>query len=136
MDSFDSLSSGKPATEKTVKELRDLLGHDVVLVPVKYGAKKPLLPAWQELSTVAMEDREYLAGLVGGNIGVLLGTASNGLVTFDFDDKEPGRKFFAANEPSVSLTALSKVVCSSSEPSITGDLYAFGATTSTFFVVF
>lgn len=36
------LGSGKPASAKSVKELRRLLGDDVILIPVQYGGKNPL----------------------------------------------------------------------------------------------
>src|ERR1035437_1128812 len=94
---YRSLGSGEPASEKTVAELRRLLGKDVVLLPVAFGAKKPLLKDWQKTDASGMSDKTYVAGLVGHNVGVLLGVASGGLVSFDFDDKEHGQMFFDAN---------------------------------------
>lgn len=97
MTRAEILSSGQPANAETIDHLRNLLGRDVVLLPVKYGDKRPSVRGWQNLTTAAMEDRQHLDALLGSNIGVLLGRASSGLVSIDFDDETYGQKFFDAN---------------------------------------
>ena len=59
-----------------------------VLLPIPRGKKGPVIKNWQKL-TLAQMTAEYLAGLNhGGNIGVLLGIASQSLCTIDVDKDE------------------------------------------------
>ncbi len=85
------------STETAVHELRELLGLDVVLIPVRRNTKKPLLKGWPTLTAAAMEDPDHLAQLGRGNIGVSLGHASNGLVTVDLDNDDVVAPFLAVN---------------------------------------
>ena len=85
-----------PAT--IVEQLRDLVGRDVVLLPIPAGEKGPRLTGWQNLTPASMEDPAYLARLNhGGNIGVLLGKPSGGLCTIDVDDDAALEEFLALN---------------------------------------
>jgi hypothetical protein len=67
--------------------LRDLLGMDVVLVPIPARQKGPRLKNWQKLTAADMDRDSHLQKLVEhANTGVLLGRASGGLCTIDIDD--------------------------------------------------
>ncbi len=85
-----------PAT--IVEQLRDLVGRDVVLLPISAGAKGPRFTGWQNVTIASMEDPAYLARLNhGGNIGVLLGKPSGGLCSIDVDDDAALEAFLALN---------------------------------------
>lgn len=72
-----------PVNHDLVSELRELIGSEVVLLPIPSGRKGPIIEGWQHFTSEKMKEPEYLAQLNhGGNIGVLLG---NGLVTTDLD---------------------------------------------------
>ena len=76
--------------EETLDRLYALLG-EVVILPIPRGKKAPELPAWQKLTYAeSKERRDELVGAVrrGGNIGVLLGPASDRLLALDLDDDE------------------------------------------------
>jgi hypothetical protein len=79
----------------TVAELRDLLGHDVLLLAWPNGSKGEKRK-WKHL-TVANMTPEYLAKLPQGNIGVVLGEKSGGLIAIDFDDESLVEPFLALN---------------------------------------
>jgi hypothetical protein len=75
--------TGGCGSSSRVDELRNLLGNDRVLLPIKRGYKKPFERDWQTFTPARMQDPKYLAQLNHeGNIGVLLG---RGLVTIDID---------------------------------------------------
>lgn len=84
-------------TKQRVEDLRELLGHDVVLLPIRRGEKVPVAKCWQKLTVADMEDPEYLRRLSEGNIGVLLGKPSGGLCTIDLDLDEEVEPFLALN---------------------------------------
>ena len=84
-----------------VAELRDLLGHDVLLLAWPKGSKG-LPKKWGHL-TVAHMTPAYLANLADGNIGVALGSVSGGLVALDVDDDALIEPFLKAN-PSLADT--------------------------------
>ena len=68
----------------SVSELREVLGHDVLLLswPTKSkGTKQP----WGNLTVDSMTPA-YLKKLECGNIGVVLGNKSGGLAVLDVDD--------------------------------------------------
>jgi hypothetical protein len=77
-----------------LQDFYDLLGK-VVLIPIPLGKKRPQLPSWQKLTFADTQAPSYQLALqdivkAGGNLGVLLGPASDGLVTVDIDsDPEP-----------------------------------------------
>jgi hypothetical protein len=84
--------------ELHLRRVRDILGQDVVLLPCKFGTKKPMPRAWQKLTVAKMSDRDYLRQFKGPrNIGVLLGEASGGLVTIDIDDDDAVKPFLERN---------------------------------------
>lgn len=85
-----------------VEYIRSLLGHDAVLLPIARGRKAPAIAGWTTLTKVVMEDEQYIAQLGSGNIGVLLGRASNGLCSIDIDSDEAMDAFLALNPRLVS----------------------------------
>jgi len=101
---LDSAESGEASSgthgrsSSIVKELRDLLGPDVVLLAIRRGDKRPSgkeMKGWQTFTSARMHDPEYLARLNhGGNIGVLLG---NGRITIDLDCDENVEPFLKLN---------------------------------------
>src|SRR5438132_897776 len=67
----------------TLAHLYELLG-DAVLLPIPKGKKKPVLKEWQKITFADTQESGYQKQLAecvrrGGNIGVLLGPASNDL---------------------------------------------------------
>ena len=83
-ESAEASPSGGGTSSSKVDELRNLLGNDVVLLPIKRGDKGPSgkeMQEWQTFTHARMEDPKYVARLNhGANIGVLLG---NGRGTID-----------------------------------------------------
>ena len=78
-----------------VGELRELLGHDVLLLAWPKGSKGTL-KKWGHL-TVADMTPAYLAKLERGNIGVALGTKSGNLIALDVDDDSLVEPYLALN---------------------------------------
>jgi hypothetical protein len=78
-----------------VDELRELLGHNVLLLAWTKGSKGTM-KKWGHL-TVADMTPAYLKKLEHGNIGVALGAKSGNLVALDIDDDNLVRPFLAAN---------------------------------------
>ena len=69
----------------TAEQIIERIGA-AVLLSIPRGKKEPRRPGWQKL-TLADMTPAYLASLNhGGNIGILLGKASEGLCTIDCDD--------------------------------------------------
>ena len=99
--------SGSGNTQDIIGELRDLLGHNVVLLPVPTREKHPYITGWQNTSLDRMADPAYLAQLCRGNIGVLLGEASGGLCAIDIDVDDQVEPFLALN-PALQTTLLTK----------------------------
>ena len=79
-----------------VKELRELLGHDVLLLHCKPRTKKPS-GEWGKLTIADMEKPDYLVKLEHGNIGVALGAKSGHLIALDVDDDKLVEPYLAAN---------------------------------------
>src|SRR4051812_26000553 len=78
-------SKARPVINDALLKIRNLIPQ-AVLIAVAKGTKKPIRRAWTALTAECMGDPRYLATLNhGANIGVLLGEASAGLVTFDID---------------------------------------------------
>jgi Bifunctional DNA primase/polymerase, N-terminal len=73
--------------------IQSLLGECVLL---QCKGKVAIKKGWSEL-TIADMTPEYLAGLNGCNVGVLLGLPSNGLVTIDIDSDEGAEEFLRLN---------------------------------------
>src|SRR4051794_40070665 len=97
MKDYPSLGAGQPATDQVIADLRDLFGSVVLLLPIQYGDKKPILKGWSNLSPDKMQEPEYLRQLEGKNIGVPLGRVNDGLVTIDFDDDDSAQAFMTEN---------------------------------------
>jgi phage/plasmid-associated DNA primase len=94
-ESAEASPSGGSTSSSTVDDLRNLLGHDVVLLPIKRGDKKPLERDWQTFTPARMQDPKYLARLNhDANIGVLLG---KGLITIDIDSDAAVEPFLVRN---------------------------------------
>ena len=79
-----------------VKELRDLLGHDVLLLAWPKGSKGTNRK-WGHLTIADMEKPDYLAKLERGNIGVALGSKSGNLIALDVDDDSLVEPYLALN---------------------------------------
>jgi hypothetical protein len=69
-----------------VSAIRELIGHDAVLLPIPRGQKAPKIVGWQQRTIKDMGKEDYLSRLAKGNIGVLLGSPSSGLCSIDIDD--------------------------------------------------
>jgi hypothetical protein len=78
-----------------VNELRELLGHDVLLLAWPKGTKGTW-KKWGHL-TVASMTPGYLKKLAGGNIGVALGMKSGNLIALDVDDDRLVESYLASN---------------------------------------
>ena len=79
-----------------VKELRELLGHDVLLLAWPTGSKGTKRK-WGHLTIADMEKPDYLANLERGNIGVALGAKSGNLIALDVDDDSLVEPYLALN---------------------------------------
>jgi hypothetical protein len=96
LDSVESTKaspSGRDTSSSIVEELRDLLGNDVVLLPINAGTRgrpEKTCTGWENFTAAKMQEPEYLARLNNGsNIGVKLGDQR---ATIDLDrdkDVEP-----------------------------------------------
>lgn len=98
--SSPQLSSLDSTTTKTdrITGLRDLLGQDVILLPIPTGTKSPARRGWQKTDVVEMRNLVYLQELrQSGNTGVLLGEPSGGLCTIDIDVDDHVDPFLALN---------------------------------------
>jgi hypothetical protein len=91
-----------PATE-----IIDRIGHPVTLVPIPKGEKGPKLAGWQKLTVKDMTPAYLSQFNTNMNIGVVLGSASSGLVSIDADTDEGFKEFMALN-PSLSATQVTK----------------------------
>ena len=79
---------------------------DCVLIPIPKGEKGPRIKEWQKLTLFDMTE-EYYAKLEGQNIGVLLGSASNDLISIDADSDEFLEAFLSDN-PSLRDSLISR----------------------------
>jgi hypothetical protein len=76
-------------------EIFALFGRTVVLLRIAPRTKRPIDPAWEDL-TVAEMTPAYLASL-NGNIGILHGRSSGGLTGIEFDSIEAAKAWYRAN---------------------------------------
>src|SRR5258708_22850871 len=88
--------------EKSIEHLYELLGTETVLLPIPLRQKRPLLKGWPKLNVAHTKTPEYQRKLSlciqrGGNIGVLLGPASDRLVAIDIDDDQLVDEILALN---------------------------------------
>ena len=97
-ESTEASQSGSGTSSSIVDELRNLLGNDVVLLPIKRGDKGPSgkeMEGWQSFTSAKMQEPAYLARLNdGANIGVLLG---GWRATIDIDRDENVEPFLNLN---------------------------------------
>ena len=84
-------------TLSPVDKIRVPLGDGVVLLSIATRRKNPSVNGWEKLRCEAMDNPAYLRTLETGNIGVLLGEPSGGLVAFDFDTDGGEKPLLAAN---------------------------------------
>jgi hypothetical protein len=96
-----------PGNSDPVKRLQELIGQNVVLLPVWAKSKKPKDSNWTKLTSKDMQSPRHLHQLHYSNIGVLLGKASGGLCSIDIDSNELVGEFLDAN-PLLKQTLQSK----------------------------
>jgi bifunctional DNA primase/polymerase-like protein len=83
-----------------LQKLYAVFGAQVVFLPLPKGSKQPLIRKWQNITFTDTQKPAYQQALEacvarGGNIGVLLGPASDGLVSVDLDRDELVDPFIA-----------------------------------------
>jgi hypothetical protein len=79
-------------------EILKRLEVDAVLLPIRRGTKSPNRKEWQKLSFADTQDPKFQRSLLNAPaIGVLLGSASGGLCSIDFDDDEFLQRFLEVN---------------------------------------
>ncbi|RBP41468.1 P4 family phage/plasmid primase-like protein [Roseimicrobium gellanilyticum] len=107
--SSPKLSANENTTQAArIESLRELLGPDVILLPISAGTKYPVICGWQKTDVSEMENPCYLRDLSeSGNTGVLLGDPSGGLCTIDIDSDDEVEPFLALN-PRLRTTLRSK----------------------------
>ncbi|NBB81171.1 MAG: hypothetical protein GVY36_17320 [Verrucomicrobia bacterium] len=77
---------------------QNILGEDVVFLPIPKGEKGPRLKNWPEFELSYMQNPRYLAKFEEHtNIGVLLGHPSAHLIGFDFDNEDALQSFLELN---------------------------------------
>lgn len=88
-------------SDRAVARLDELYARfgRVVLLPIPFGTKWPVMSEWQTISFPTTQTREYRANILsqirkGGNIGVVQG---NGLVAIDFDRDDLAVEFKRLN---------------------------------------
>jgi Bifunctional DNA primase/polymerase, N-terminal len=117
---FPILAMAEESPQQTLACLYDLLSQ-AVLLPIPLGKKGPNTAGWQNTAFADTQTREYREELLqaiarGGNIGVLLGPASGGLIAIDLDDDEIAEHFLERN-PQLGLTLrrANVVVCTNNQ---------------------
>jgi putative DNA primase/helicase len=77
----------------------NLLGQEAALVPIHPGKKIPVFAKHQKMTVEASRHPDLVIslGVPGRSVAVLLGEASHGLCTFDFDDQKRADEFLACN---------------------------------------
>jgi hypothetical protein len=95
-----------------LQKLYDIFGAGVVFLPLPKCSKQPLIKKWQNITFADTQKPDYQKALEhcverGGNIGVLLGPASEGLVSVDWDHDELVDPFIALC-PKLVLTTRTK----------------------------
>jgi len=79
--------------------LFDLFDQEVALVAIRPKLKAPVLPSHQKMTIEAVREPDCILTLgdEGRGTAVLLGSASNGLCSLDFDDPAFDEEFLACN---------------------------------------
>jgi hypothetical protein len=90
-----------------VQELYDLLGAETVLLPIKLREKAPNIKEWTKLEFGETQNAHFQKRLLTGNIGVVLGEASNNLCSIDCDKDEVLQEFLTLN-PDAANTLITK----------------------------
>ena len=91
--------------KRHLNQIRSLIGKNAVLIPCRYKSKRPQ-SAWKHIGQQHMQDPDHLDKLAkAGNIAVVLGKPSGGLVSLDFDD-EAALKEFCSHNPKISQTLI------------------------------
>ncbi len=85
-----------PVTLSPLQAVRELLGLDVVLLPIPSKQKAPVSKGWNSFTIERMSDPAYLAKFTG-NIGVVLGEPSGNLCSIDVDSDKDFTAFLAMN---------------------------------------
>jgi P4 family phage/plasmid primase-like protien len=99
---FSAEKENAPPTKlESLGDFYDLLG-DAVLLPIPYKTKGPIRSGWQKTTFTDTQAADYRAELEtvvaeGGNIGVLLGFASGGLIAVDLDSDDRVLEFVRLN---------------------------------------
>jgi hypothetical protein len=101
-----SITPAPPPSKTHVETIRELLNGPALLVPCLWGEKR-CFEEWGSFALDRMEDPLYLVRLQKGNIGVVLGDASEGLFTIDIDVEEDVEAFLELN-PWLRNTLVSK----------------------------
>jgi hypothetical protein len=96
-----SKNARDPKMSDTLARLYTIFGNAVFLVVPK-GTKRPKESAWQKISFADTQEPDYQEELErcvreGGNIGVALGPASDGLYSIDLDGDDLVPDFLALN---------------------------------------
>ncbi|MDA7633232.1 bifunctional DNA primase/polymerase [bacterium] len=92
---------------REIREIRELLGSDALLLPCKKGTKQPSIK-WKNLTPRAMVKPDHLGRLrKAENIGVVLGIKSGGLCSIDIDKDEWVQPFLDKN-PRLEATTQTK----------------------------
>jgi len=89
--------SAAASFDSPTERLQRLLGTGVVLLPTPRGEKGPRMPSWPKCTLEIMDHPEHVEELNRGEIAVLLGEASGGLYSIDFDQESVGRAFLEMN---------------------------------------
>ena len=77
---------------------RSFLGSDVLFLRCYFGTKKPTLSGWTNLTVDLMDDPVHLKRLCeAGNISVVTGISSGGLISIDVDDDKDVEPFLELN---------------------------------------
>jgi hypothetical protein len=104
----DGAKGGREGLRVNPAEILMRLGVNAVLLPIKRRTKYPNRKEWQMLSYADTQTEKYQRSLKNAPaIGVLLGSASGGLCSIDFDDDDFLNRFSEMN-PELSGTLTTK----------------------------
>ncbi|MSU51839.1 MAG: hypothetical protein EXS41_00345, partial [Opitutaceae bacterium] len=95
--------SETPSSSRDVEAIYSILGQDVVLLTLPRGQKRCFVPDWPKMTLAATKTNVYQSELATGDVGVLLGSAGNGICTIDCDSDEAAEVLLNAN-PAFSKT--------------------------------
>ena len=81
-----AVPSQPPSTQTRPEIARSYIRRNWATVPIGLGEKAPRIAGWPKLRITEVQTNSYFAG--PGNVGVILGEASGGLVDVDLDCPE------------------------------------------------